>query len=126
MKHDAAIAAVEENGMKYLMLLIRSDEAWESLSEEERDYASIMRWWADQAAAGHVLGGNELHPARTATTVSKVDGRTVVTDGPFMEAKESIGGYGVFELPDLDAAIEIAKTFPAVGHKVEIRPLVER
>jgi hypothetical protein len=116
----------EENAVKYLLLLIRSDEAWESLSDEERDYASIMRWWGEQAAAGHLVGGHELHPARTATTVSKVEGRPVVTDGPFMESKESIGGYGVFELPDLDAAIEIAKTFPAVDHKVEIRPLVER
>jgi hypothetical protein len=112
--------------MKYLLLLIRSDEAWESLSEDERDYAGIMRWWAEQATAGHLLGGYELHPARTATTVGRVQGRTVVTDGPFMESKESIGGYGVFELPDLDAAIQIAKTFPAAGHKVEIRPVVER
>jgi hypothetical protein len=112
--------------MKYLLLLIRSDEAWESLSEEERDYAGIMRWWGEQSAAGRLLGGHELHPARTATTVSKEDGRTVVTDGPFMESKESIGGYGVFEVPDLDAALEIARTWPAPGHKIEIRPVVER
>ena len=112
--------------MKYLLLLIRSDEAWESLGEEERNYPGIMRWWSDQAQAGTLVGGNELHPARTATTVSKEDGRTVVTDGPFVESKESIGGYGVFEVPDLDAAIEIAKTWPAPGHRIEIRPVIER
>jgi hypothetical protein len=109
--------------MKYIMLLIRSDEDWESLSEEERDYPGIMRWWGEQTATGKVLEGHQLQPARTATTVSWEDGRPVVTDGPFVESKETIGGYGVFELPDLDAAIEIAKSWPAVGHRVEIRPL---
>ena len=112
--------------MKYLLLLIRSDEAWESLSEEERNYAGIMRLLGEQSAAGHLLGGNELHPARAATTVSKEEGRTVVTDGPFVESTESIGGYGLFEVPDLDAAIEIAGTWPAPGHRIEIRPVVER
>jgi hypothetical protein len=110
--------------MKYIMLLIRSDEDWESLSEEERDYPGIMRWWGEQAAAGRLLEGHELQPARTATTVGWEDGRPVVTDGPFVESKESIGGYGVFDVPDLDAAIEIAKSWPATGHRVEIRPLV--
>ena len=72
-----------------------------------------------------VRDGQE-HPSRTATTVSWDDGRPIVTDGPFLESKESIGGYGVFEVADLDAAIEIAKGWPAPGHKVEIRPVVER
>jgi hypothetical protein len=109
--------------MKYIMLLIRSDEDWESLSEEERDYPGIMRWWGEQAAAGRLLEGHQLQPARTATTVGWEGGRPVVTDGPFVESKESIGGYGVFDVPDLDAAIEIAKSWPAIGHRVEIRPL---
>jgi hypothetical protein len=105
--------------MKYLLLLIRDDEAWESLSDEQRNYEGIMRWWAEHGAAGKVRDGQELHPPRTATTVSW-------DDGPFLESKESIGGYGVFEVADLDAAIEIAKGWPDPGHKVEIRPVVER
>ena len=112
--------------MKYLLLLIRDDEARESLSDEQRNYEGIMRWWAEHGAAGKVRDGQELHAARTATTVSWDDGRPIVTDGPFLESKESIGGYGVFEVADLDAAIEIAKGWPAPGHKVEIRPVVER
>lgn len=112
--------------MKYMLLLIRSDETWEALSDEERDYGRIMSWWGEQAAAGHLLGGHELRPARTATTVSWEGGRAVVTDGPFMESKETIGGYGVFDLPDLDAALAIARTWPAPGHRVEIRAIVER
>jgi hypothetical protein len=112
--------------MKYVLLLIRSDEDWESLSDEERDYPGIMRWWQEHGMAGRVVEGQELQPARTATTVSWQAGRPVVTDGPFMESKETIGGYGVFEVLDLGAAIEIAKSWPAPGHKVEIRPLVER
>ena len=112
--------------MKYLLLLIRDDEAWESLSDEERNYEGIMRWWGEQASAGRLRDGNELHPARTATTISWENGRPIVTDGPFLESKETIGGYGVFEVPDLDAAIEIARTWPAAGHKVEIRPVMER
>jgi hypothetical protein len=112
--------------MKYILLLIRDDEAWESLSDEQRNYEGIMRWWAEQGAAGTLREGQELHPARMATTISWESGRPIVTDGPFLESKESIGGYGVFEVADLDAAIEIARSWPAPGHRVEIRPVVER
>jgi hypothetical protein len=52
------------------------------------------------------------------------EGKPVVIDGPYVETKETIGGYGIIEVPDLDAAIEIAKTWPARGHAVEIRPVV--
>jgi hypothetical protein len=107
-----------------MLLLVRDDEEWEALSDEERDYESIMTWWGRLAEAGQLVDGHELQPARSATTVQWREGGPVVTDGPFMEAKESIAGYGILEVPDLDAAIAIAKTWPAKGHKVEIRPLV--
>lgn len=111
--------------MKYMLLLIRSDEEWEALSDAERDYAAIGRWWAEHARAGHVVGGHQLQPARTATTINWQSGKPVVVDGPFMEAKETIGGFGILEVADLDAAIAVAKTWPARGHKVEIRPVME-
>ena len=111
--------------MKYMLLLVRSDDDWEALGDEERDYEAIGRWWAQHAQAGHVVSGHELQPARTATTVSWREGRPVVTDGPYLEAKETIGGFGIVDVHDLDAAIAIAKTWPARGHKVEIRPVVE-
>jgi hypothetical protein len=111
--------------MKYMLMLIRSDEEWEALSDAERDYEAIGRWWAQHAQAGHVVSGHELQPARTATTIEWRDGRPVVVDGPYIEAKETIGGFGIIEVADLDAAIAIATTWPAPGHKVEIRPVVE-
>jgi hypothetical protein len=117
--------AAKESYLKYVLLLIRSDDAWEALTDEERNYEGIMRWWAEHAAAGRVVGGHELQAARSATTVGWERGRPLVTDGPFIEAKETIGGYGVLEVPDLDAAIEVAKSWPAPGHRVEIRPVKE-
>lgn len=65
-------------------------------------------------------------PARKARTVRWRNGRPLVTDGPFIEAKESVGGFGVIDVPDLETALEIASTWPAPGHAVEVRPLVGR
>ena len=106
-------------------MLVRSDEEWEAMSDEERDYPAIMRWFGELAQRGVVRGGEELQPARTATTVSWDGERPMLTDGPFMEAKEMIGGFCTVEVPDLDAAIDLAKTWPARSHKVEIRPIVQ-
>jgi len=106
-------------------MLVRSDEEWEAMSDEERDYPAIMRWFGELAQRGVVRGGEELQPARTATTVSWDGERPMLTDGPFMEAKEMIGGFCTVEAPDLDAAIDLAKTWPARSHKVEIRPIVQ-
>ncbi len=111
--------------MRYLLLLTRSDEEWESLSEEEQDYPAIMRWFGELAERGVLQGGEELQPARTATTVSWDGDRAILTDGPFIEAKETIAGFCALDVPDLDAAIAIASTWPARGHKVEIRPIVQ-
>lgn len=112
--------------MKYVLTLVRSDAEWEALTDEERDYEAIMRWFGQLIERGVLQGGAELEPARTATTVSWEGGRPVLTDGPFMEAKETIAGFALVEVPDLDAALEIARTWPARGHKVEIRPIVQR
>jgi hypothetical protein len=112
--------------VKYVLTLVRSDAEWEALTDEERDYEGIMRWFGQLLERGVLQGGAELEPARTATTVSWEGGRPVLTDGPFMEAKETIAGFALVEVPDLDAALEIARTWPARGHKVEIRPIVQR
>jgi hypothetical protein len=112
--------------VKYVLTLVRSDAEWEALTDEERDYEAIMRWFGQLIERGVLQGGAELEPARTATTVSWEGGRPVLTDGPFMEAKETIAGFALVEVPDLDAALEIARTWPARGHKVEIRPIVQR
>lgn len=111
--------------MRYVLLLTRSDEEWEALSDAEQDYPAIMRWFGELAQRGVLQGGEELQPARSATTVSWEGDRAVLTDGPFIEAKETIGGFCVLDVPDLDAAIAIASTWPARGHKLEIRPIVQ-
>lgn len=111
--------------MKYVLMLVRSDEEWEALSDEERDYGAIMRWFGELAQRGVLAGGEELQAARTATTVRWEGERAILTDGPFMEAKETIGGFAVLDVPDLDAALDVARTWPARSHKVEIRPIVQ-
>jgi hypothetical protein len=74
-----------------------------------------------------VTSGLQLEPAETATTVRVQDGRTLSTDGPFVEMKEALAGYLVFEADDLDAAIELAGRIPAarLGGAVEVRPITE-
>ena len=130
METSATGAALEEaprsHTVKYMLMLIRSDDEWEALTEDERDYGAIMGWWGDLAQRGVLEGGAELAPARTATTVSWDGGQPVITDGPFMETKETIGGFGLLSVDDLDAAIAIARTWPGRGHRVEIRPVVAR
>ena len=71
--------------------------------------------------------GQQLGDPDTATTVRVEDGKTLTTDGPFVEIKEAIGGYPLFEADDLDAAIELAARIPAarLGGAIEVRPIVE-
>ncbi len=118
--------------MKYMLLIHqgdaptpRSPEAWAMLSEDEQravyaDYQAINR-------TPGVTPGVGLDAPETATTVRVQDGRTLVTDGPFVEIKEAIGGYLLFKADDLDAAIELAARIPAarLGGAVEVRPIVE-
>ena len=118
--------------MKYMLLIHqvdaptpRSPEAWAALSEDEQQAV-----FADYQAINQTPGvtpGLGLDEPETATTVRVQDGKTLTTDGPFVEIKESIGGYLLFEADDLDAAIELAAKVPAarLGGAVEVRPIVE-
>lgn len=111
---------------KYMLLFV-DDETWlEKSSKEEvaQVYAAVGRWWDELSQKGWMKGGEELRPSRTATTVKRVGGRMQVKGGPFIETKEQVGGYALIEVPDLDAAIACAKSWPAGD--VEIRPIVER
>ncbi|MGH3073456.1 MAG: YciI family protein [Gaiellales bacterium] len=104
----------------------RSAEEYAQLSEGERQ-AIVDEYLAIRELPG-VVGGGQLQPVETATTVRVQNGETLLTDGPFIDAKEHLGGYFVMELDDLDAALEIAARIPAarMGGAVEVRPLVER
>jgi hypothetical protein len=113
--------------MKYMVMLTRG--AWEdSGSDEERQriYGTIVEWWGRQAADGKIVDGLQLQPAHTATTVVLDRGSSTLVDGPFMEAKESIGGFAVVDVADLDEAIAIWRTFPSPDGKAEIRPVLIR
>jgi hypothetical protein len=114
--------------MKY-MLLIHSGDAvgeFEKLREDQQK-AILGEYFAISEAAG-VTDGNQLQPPETATTVRVQDGKTLATDGPFVETKEALGGYYLLEAADLDAAIELAGRIPAarMGGAIEVRPVVER
>ncbi len=111
--------------MKYVLLFAGTMTAEEraqnpALAEQ---YAKTNQWFRDYTATGKVVGGEELKGPHTATTVRFRDGKPMVTDGPFIESKEVIGGYAEVEVADLDEALEMAKTWP--GGDVEVRPVVE-
>jgi hypothetical protein len=119
--------------MKYMLLIHqgaaptpRSSDEWESLSEDEQK-AIYGAYKAINETPG-VSPGLQLQDPETATTVRVQDGKTLTTDGPFVETKEALGGYLLFEADDLDAAIELASRIPAarMGGAVEVRPVVER
>jgi hypothetical protein len=99
---------------------------YEALSQEEKD--AITGEYMAIAQAPGMLGGHQLQPVETATTVRVRDGETLTTDGPFAETKEVLGGYYLYEADDLDAAIELAARIPAarMGGAIEVRPVVER
>src|SRR5256885_5037990 len=118
--------------MKYMLLIHqgdaptpRSPEAWATLTEDEQKAV-----FADYQAINQTPGvtrGLGLDVPETATTVRVEDGKTLTTDGPFVEIKEAIGGYLFYEADDLDAAIELASRIPAarLGGAIEVRPIVE-
>jgi hypothetical protein len=118
--------------MKYMLLIhqgttpLPGSPEWDSLPDDDkqavyRDYGAINQ------NAG-VTPGVQMQPPETATTVRVQDGKTLTTDGPFVETKEALGGYLFFDADDLDAAIELASQIPAarMGGAIEVRPLLER
>jgi hypothetical protein len=95
--------------VKYL-LLIYFDEAWDklSLSARQQIYAEQLQLSQQLTATGQYLAGAPLHPPSTATSVRVRDGKRLVTDGPFAETREQLGGYMVIDVQDLDEAIAVA------------------
>jgi hypothetical protein len=112
--------------MRY-MLLIHSDPAdcHERSPEAEAELmAAYGAFNQELEAAGANLGADRLHPVSTATTVRVRDGGALITDGPFAESKEHLGGYYIIEAPDLDAAVAWAAKVPsATFGSVEVRPI---
>ncbi|MFY9610147.1 MAG: YciI family protein [Blastocatellia bacterium] len=111
--------------MKY-MLLVYLDEQAMSETERAHCYVESAQLTQDLNASGHYLAAGPLHPTSTATSVRVRDGKRLVTDGPFAETREQLGGYYLVEASDLDEAMAIAERIPVarVG-TIEIRPLLE-
>jgi hypothetical protein len=115
--------------MQYLLLIYANESQWNSMGE-----AAAGKMMADFGAftqsiidSRNYVGGNRLHDTAKATTVRIRDGKTVVTDGPFAETKEQLGGYYLIEAADLDEANAIAARIPtALSGSIEVRPIFAR
>lgn len=114
--------------MQFLLMCCSESARWGALAEDER--AQIMReyelWVREHVASGHYVTGGKLDESHTATTVREHNGKAQITDGPFAETREQIGGYHLIECRDRDEAIAIAQRIPTLraGGTVEVRPLL--
>ena len=114
--------------MKYMLLIYGREGQWEELTPEQRE-ANMAEWFTytrDIQEAGVMLAGDPLHGTSAATSVRVKDGETLVTDGPFAETKEALGGYYLVEVESLDDAIAWAARCPGAHYgTVEVRPLMD-
>jgi hypothetical protein len=114
--------------MKYILLIHDDEQAWGKLSEVERGgiYGEYGQFSQQIKASGQYLASAQLQPTATATSVRIRNGKRVVTDGPFAETREQLGGYYLIEAKDLDEAIAVAARIPSARMgTIEVRPLVE-
>jgi len=115
--------------MKYVLLFVGTmddQKRFESMppAEMAAGMKAAEKWFEDYSRTGKIVGGEQLKGPETATTVRIKDGKAMVTDGPFIESKEIIGGFAIVQVKDLDEALEMAKAWPA--GPVEVWPAVER
>jgi hypothetical protein len=111
-----------------MLMICRDEPVWEKLSLNERQqvYADTLKLSEELTSRGQYLGGFPLHPSSSATSVRVRDGKRLVTDGPFAETREQLGGYMLIDVKDLDEAIAIAVRVPlARTSTVEVRPVRE-
>ena len=111
--------------MKYVLLILDTpSEPAPDTADYGNWYAEVSAWYEKWGATGRLDGGNQLQGPETAKTIRS----GAVTDGPFMETKEVLGGYSVIEADTLDEAVEIARTWPGVDRgwiTMEVRPVLE-
>lgn len=111
--------------MKYMLLVYMDEQA---MTDEERQhcYVESAQLTQDLNAKGQYVAAGPLHSVATATSLRVRDGKSVVTDGPFAETREQLGGYYIVEAKDLDEAMAIAERIPPARYgTIEIRPLME-
>jgi hypothetical protein len=115
--------------MKYMLLIYDNEHAAAKIRETEQRkiFGEYMQFTEDIKASRNYLAGAQLHPIATASSVRVRDGKELVTDGPFAETHEQLGGYYLIEAKDLDEATSIAARIPSARYgTVEVRPVVER
>ncbi|HXH83535.1 MAG TPA: YciI family protein [Candidatus Tectomicrobia bacterium] len=111
-----------------MLMICRDEETWEKLGPAERQaiYAEMLGLAQELTARGVYLGGHPLYPSSSATSVRVRDGKPLITDGPFAETREQLGGFMLIDVPDLDEALRIAVRVPlARSAVVEVRPVRE-
>jgi len=115
--------------VQYMLFIYDDEREWLGLSEAEREavYEEYRALAGELSEDGRLIGGHELRPTATAKSVRVRNGGTLVTDGPFAETKEQLGGYLLVEAAGPDEALEIAARIPAARNgTIEVRPVVER
>jgi hypothetical protein len=113
--------------MKYLFLIYEDEQLAQKMPKAEIDQvnAEYFAFIEDTEKSGNLLAGDPLQPTHTATTVRVRKGKTTMTDGPFAETKEQLGGYFLVEAADLNEAIKLASKIPAVRTgSIEVRPIL--
>ena len=111
--------------MKYMLLVYLAEDAMDD-SVRERCYVESAQLAQDLSASGKFLAASPLHPVSTATSVQVRNGKRLVTDGPFAETREHLGGYYLVDARDLDEAMSIAERIPGAKYgTIEIRPVLE-
>jgi hypothetical protein len=111
--------------VKYVMLIMDTPESLKQYESNKEWFGEVGAWYEKMGASGKLAdGGSQLQPASTAKTVRS----SGVTDGPFIETKEVLGGFSVLDVPTYDEAVEIAKSWPGVDRgwiTIELRPILE-
>ncbi len=118
--------------MRYAMIICGDDSTWADIPADQMQdlVANVGAWFEKWTAAGKTApGGAELQPSSTAKTVRGGADGPVVTDGPFAELKEVVGGFAILDVEDMDEAVAIASTWPTLGSdptaRLELRPLIQ-
>ena len=113
--------------MHYMCLIYDDEDVWNGLPEDERNalYGEYTSFTESIREGGQYVQADQLQPISTATTVRVRDGKTLVTDGPFAETKEQLGGYYLIDAADMDEALKIAERIPSARYgSIEVRPVV--
>ena len=113
--------------MQYMCLIYDDEQIWQGMSEDDRNavFGEYGTFTQSIQESGNMVAGDALQPTSTATTVRVRDGETLMTDGPFAETKEQLGGYYLINAKDADEALAIAARIPSAKYgSIEVRPVM--